>query len=225
MKALIFDSGALISLGMTGLVHELKELRKIFKGKFLITNDVKQEVIDRPLRIKRFEFDAMRTQNLLNLGFLELPESIGIKESEINKDKKRFMELANNIMVTDKRPVNLIHFGEASCLALSKILSEKEIENLIVIDERTTRLLSEKPENLRKIMERKLHTRIKENRENYKFFKDFKFIRSTELIYVAYKKGIVRVKNKNVLSALLYALKFKGTSISDEEIREIKRIG
>ena len=55
-------------------------------------------------------------------------------------------------------------------------------------------------------------------------YKKFKVIRSTELIYVAYKKGLVKLKGKLVLDALLWALKFKGCSISGDEIREIKKI-
>ena len=86
-------------------------------------------------------------------------------------------------------------------------------------------MLGEKPENLKKLMERRLHSKIITKKENYKFFKNFKFIRSTELIYVAYKKKLVRFKKGPVLDALLYALKFKGAAISGDEIREIKRIG
>ena len=75
----------------------------------------------------------------------------------------------------------------------------------------------------RKLMEGKLHTTILSRTENYKRFKDFKFIRSTELMYVAYKKGIVSSKDPKILDAILYALKFSGAAISDEEIAEIKR--
>ena len=225
MKALIFDSGALISLSMSSLIEELRSLKKIFNGKFLITKEVKGEVVDRPLIIKRFGLEAMRTQQLIDDGVLEMPSSMKISDSEISQKTYEFLNIANNIFETRKRPVHLIDVGEASCLALSRILDERGIENIIAIDERTTRMLGEKPENLKKLMEGKLHMPIFEKKQNYKAFKDFKFIRSTELIYVAYKKGLIRMKNKNVLDALLYALKFKGTAISDDEINEIKRIG
>lgn len=224
-KALIFDSGTLISLTMAGLLPELKELKKFFKGKFLITEDVKREVIDRPLNIKRFELEAMKVQALLDDKILEMPSSLGIKNSEISDEAKKFLDAANNTFYTNKREVHLIDLGESSCLALSKILTDNGIENIIAVDERTTRLLGEKPENLRELMERKLHMPVRANRANYGLFKNFNFIRSTELMYVAYKKGIVRIKDKNVLDALLYALKFKGAAISDDEIKEIKRIG
>ena len=51
-KAIIFDSGTLISFSMNGVTEELEKLKGIFEGKFLITPDVKREVIDRPKQRK-----------------------------------------------------------------------------------------------------------------------------------------------------------------------------
>ena len=210
---------------MAGLIPELKELKKIFKGKFIITKEVKSEIIDRPLTIKRFELEAMMLQELIDSGILEMPSSLNVSDAEIMEKTEQIMNIANNTFTGKERNIHLIDLGESSCLALSRILTEKKIENIVVVDERTTRLLGEKPENLKKYMESKLHFSLSENKSNYKFFQGFKFIRSTELMYVAYKKGIIKIKNKNLLDALLYALKFKGTAISDDEINEIKRIG
>ena len=86
-------------------------------------------------------------------------------------------------------------------------------------------MLCERPENLRDLFQRKLHTRINSKKENFKIFKGFSFIRSAELIYIAYKKDVLKLKDPAVLDAMLYALKFKGCAISDYEITEIKRIG
>jgi len=225
MKILIFDSGALISFAMSGLIGEIRNLKKIFGGKFIITKSVKEEIVDKPLTIKRFELEAMMIQQLLDDKILEMPSSLGIDDGEIVRGTQEILGVANNIFYTRKRPVHLIDAGEASCLALSRILSGKKIENIIAIDERTTRMLGEKPENLRKLMESKLHMPVFDKNADYKLFNGFKFIRSTELIYVAYKKNLISIKNKNVLDALLYALKFSGAAISDDEINEIKRIG
>jgi len=226
MKAIIFDSGTLINFAMNGSLEELKELKKIFNGKFLITSDVKKEVIDKPLTIKRFELEALKIKQLLDEKILEMPESIGVFKNEILRETENFLNLANNLFFSDNREIHLIDSGEASCLALGKILDNRKIENVIAIDERTTRMLGENPDNLIKLMSEKLHTRITAKKEKLKYFKDFRFIRSTELIYVAYKKGIIGLKDGNlVLDALLYALKFKGAAISDNEIMEIKKIG
>jgi len=224
-KVIIFDSSTLINFAMNGLIPEFIELKKIFNGKFLITKEVKEEIIDRPMEIKRFELEALKLKQLLEEGIIELPKSMGINEVEISQMTKEIMNTANNTFFGSKNAIHIIDLGEASCMALSKIFEQKGISNVISADERTIRILSEKPENLLSIFQKKLHTSITSNKKNYEVFKGFKFIRSSELMYVAYKKGIVKLKNGNVLDALLYAVKFNGCSISDEEISEIKRLG
>ena len=119
---------------------------------------------------------------------------------------------------------DLIDLGETACVALAKILNKNSIPNLLVIDERTTRMLCEKPDNLRKLLTKKHHTTIKYDKNSLAEFTGFKIIRSAELAFLAHKKGIVKIKDKKVLDALIYALKFKGCSISTEEIEELKRM-
>jgi len=223
-KAIIFDAGALISLSINGLLGELQKLRGIFNGDFLITEQVKSEVIDKPLKIKCFELEALKVQQLLENKVLKMADSLGIDNSLIKAKTEEIINLANNLFVSSNNKVNILQLGEASCLALSKILSEKKIENVIVIDERTTRMLVEKPENLKNLLEKKLHTPINLVKKDFSYFKEFKIIRSAELIYVAWKKNLIELKKGDVLDALLYALKFKGCSISDDEITEIKKL-
>lgn len=224
MKIIIFDSSTLITFAMNGLLEELKELKKIFPGKFIITKEVEYEVITRPIKIRRFELEAMKIQNLLEQKFLELPSSIGIKDFEISKETEIFTNIANNTFEAKGEEIHLIDSGESSCIALSKILNEKKISNIIAVDERTIRMLCEKPENLKQLFQKKLKVKINSRTENYSYFQNFKFIRSSELIYVAYKKKVIRWKNSNILNALLYGLKFKGCAISDDEIREIEKL-
>jgi hypothetical protein len=223
-KAIVFDSGTLINFAMNGMLQEFIDLRKIFNGKFLITREVKEEIIDRPMTIKRFELEALKIKKLLDEKILELPISLGIDENKISSMTKEILNIANNTFFGRQNPIHIIDSGEASCLALSKLLEEKGIKNVISADERTIRVLSEKPENLLSLLQKKLHTSITSDKKNYESFKGFKFIRSSELVYIAYKKGIVKLKNGNVLDALLYAVKFNGCSISDEEISEIKNL-
>ena len=222
MKFIIFDSSTIISLAMNGLLDKLEKLKKEFDGKFLITKEVYYEVVERPVTIKRFEFEAVMVKRLVENKTLEFHERISVKSRDVSNKTKEILDVANRIFFSNKKEINLIASGEASCLALSKILNDKRIENVVAVDERTTRLLGEKPENLKKIMEGKLHTKLDARKKNYDYFKGMKFIRSSELMYVAYKKGIFEINDKLLLDALLYALKFKGCSISDEEISEIK---
>jgi hypothetical protein len=225
-KILIFDASSLISIAMNGLLPELKELKKIFLGRFIIPEEVKWEIIDRPINIKKFELEALKLNELLNEGVLELPEVLGIKKEEISKKTEKLLDITNNTFFEKgKKEIHLIDLGETACLILSKILNEKKIKNILVIDERTTRLICEKPENLKKLLQKKMHTKIDIKRENLKEFKEFKIVRSTELIYIAYKKNLVKIKNPKILDALLYALKFKGCAISTEEIKTIKKLG
>lgn len=223
-KAIVFDAGTIITLSMNGLLDVFRELKKQFNGKFLITEEVEYEIIKRPMKIKKFELGALRIKQLLDEKVLELPSSVGIKDSLVQEKTHWFLNIANRTFFAEEKYIHLIDMGETSCLALSELLSKKGIENVISIDERTTRMLCEKPENLHKLLETKLHTKIRLKKENLAYFSKFRFIRSSELVYIAYKKNLVDLKNGNVLDALLYAVKYKGCSISRNEIEEMKRL-
>ena len=95
-------------------------------------------------------------------------------------------------------------------------------QNVFSVDERTARMLCEKPENLKRLFEKKFHTKVA-MKKSLTFLNSIKIIRSSELMYFAYKKGLIKLKN-NVLEALLYAVKFKGCSISFSEINKMKKL-
>lgn len=224
MKVLIFDSGTLINLSMNGFLYILKDLKETMKGKFIITEEVKYEVIDHPLNIKKFELGAIRIQELLAEGILELPSALDVNNEEIKRERDLFMSLANTSIEAENKWIEIVSKAEMSCLALSSELSKRKIENMIAIDERTTRILSEKPENLEKIMEKRFHYPVRAHLEKLKAFSNFKFVRSSELIYVAYKKGFLGLKGARALEASLYATKFHGSSISFEELEILKKL-
>lgn len=219
-KFLIFDAGPLISLTMNGLLDILEKLKENFEGEFIITPDVKREVIDKPLKIKKYELEGIKINNLLERGILKLSSEF-IPNNRLEKETYRIMKIANTSFRTYEN-INLIQRGEASCLAFSSLCNAR---NVIVVDERTVRLLSESPENLKKIMEKKLHASIRMNQKAVNQFKNFKFIRSAELLYIAYIKNLFKLKkDKTLLDALLYSVKFAGTSISSDEINEMKQL-
>ena len=231
-RAIIFDSSTLISFAMNGILDILRDLKKVFNGSFLITQDVKKEVVDIPMTITRFKLEALKIQHLLDEGVLEI-----YNEEGIQKRTKEILNIANSMFEGKDKNIKLVSAGEISCLALSEILSEKKILNVVAIDERTTRMLVENPEKLGSFLEKKMHTKIiykksppgvlqgqKERGNNFEIFKKFKIIRSAELVYIAYKKKLVKMGNGKLLDALLWAVKFKGCSISGDEIREIKRL-
>lgn len=227
MKVLIFDAGPLINFSMNGLLYIIESLKKNFNGKFIITEAVKYEVVDRPVKIQRFELEALRVQSLLDKKVIELPSSLNISKQELDKKTYDLMKNANSLLQNKGKKIEIVSKGEMSSLALSSILSERGIENIIALDERTTRLLSESPKELEDLISKKTHKHIKlssSDKNQFSDFKDFKFIRSTELAYVAYKKGLLNIKSDKALEAVLYATKFKGSSISWDEIKALKKL-
>ena len=68
--------------------------------------------------------------------------------------------------------IKIVSDAEMSCLAISSLCTEKKIESLISIDERTTRILAEKPQDLEKIISRKLHQKVNLKGEGIKAFKE-----------------------------------------------------
>ncbi|PXY71411.1 hypothetical protein CXX78_00210 [Candidatus Parvarchaeota archaeon] len=224
MKVLILDSGPLINLSMNGLLYLIEDLKKNFNGKFIITEQVKNEVYDRPKGIKRFKLGALRIKSLLDKKIIEPPSSLNITNKSIEEKTTEMMDLVNHSYKSRGQWINLVSKAEMSCLALNQELIKQKIDSIIAIDERTTRVICEKPENLEKLMTRRLHKQVRLKNPEIKKLKDHKIIRSSELVYVAYKKGIVKLKDPKVLEALIYATKFKGSSISFEEIDVLKKL-
>ena len=221
-KILVFDSGPLISLALNGLLHTLEELKKRFPGVALvITPSVKRETIDKAMSVKKYELEAVKLQTLLDSKVLTMSSEF-VQNNVLDRETKRILSVTNSTFKADGKFLSIVQEGEASCLAFTNLCN---CDSLIVIDERVTRLFTESPENLKAIMERKLHMQIFVVSKNFKEFKKFRFIRSTELVYFAYKNNLYSYKkDKNTLDALLYALKYSGTSISSKEIDEIKNL-
>jgi hypothetical protein len=222
MKFAILDSGPLISLTLNGLLHTIEKLKQKFpEVNFIVTPHVKKEVVDKALTVKKYELEAVKIQSLMEKEII-LPSSDFVANNKLEKETQRIMNVANSTLKADRELLNVVQIGEASCLAFANLCN---CENIIVIDERVTRLLTESPQNLKAIQERKLHMPVAINVKNLKEFKNFRFIRSAELAYIAYKNNLYDYKkDKVLLDAILYSLKFAGTSISSKEITEIKSL-
>lgn len=224
MKVLIMDSGILINFSLNGLLYLIPQLKKATGVRFVITGDVKFETVDRPVGVPRFEFGALQVLEMMKNKDIEMPEDFGVSRQELENLRDRIMQSANHALRSRDQWIQIVSNAEISCLALSQILSEKGVENMIGIDERTTRLLSEKPENLEEIISSKIHQRIQLEKKNLLDFKNFRFIRSSELVYVAFKKGLLKMDDPRTLEAALFATKYKGSSISFDEIKELKKL-
>ena len=208
---------------MNGLLYVIEELKKNFDGEFFITHEVKKEVYDNPLNIKQFELGALGINNLIVNGVIKLPEEQNISRETIAQRTRDIMEKTNHAMHADGEWIQLVSDAEISCFALALEFKEQNVDTIVAIDERTARMLAEQPENLKELMSQKLHRNI-EIASKLPDISGISCIRSSELVYVAYKKGLVNLKHPQTLEALLYATKFKGSSISWDEIETIKRL-
>lgn len=224
MKLLIFDSGPLINFSLNGMLSLIDALKADFNGKFIITEDVQKEVCERPLHINKFEWGALKIGHLLTKKVLELPESMDLNSQELNRKTGELMRCANTAFSANGRKITLVSDAEISCIALAQQAKEKGHDPLLVIDERTARLLCEAPEQVEQLMSSKLHTRVTADAKCLQAFKGVSCIRSSELAYVAYKKGLVEIKDPHVLEALIYATKFKGAAISWDEMNALKKL-
>jgi len=212
-KALIFDSSTIITLALNNLLYIFAPLKKKFNGHFFITSSVKKEIVDRPMKMKRFELEAL---SILKLIKDEVFEIIDPPQQET----VQLCNIANNTFKARGEFMQIMHEGEASCLALYKALKKQNYKVALVIDERTTRMLCENPLNLLSLFEKKLHIEVIAKQSNFEEFRRVDIIRSAELCFIAYKKGIISLptSTNEAISALLFASKFKGCSISYEEI-------
>ncbi len=133
-KYLIFDTGSIITISMNGLLYVLEKLKENFNGEFIITPDVKMELIDRPLNIKKYEFEAIKVKNLLEKGILKNSSEF-IADKNLKSETQKILRNINSSFKSGGKKINLIHSGEASCLAFANLCN---CENVIVVDERNT---------------------------------------------------------------------------------------
>ena len=226
MKSLIFDAGPVISLATNSLLWILKPLKEEFKGKFYITEAVKRELVDRPLEIKKFKFEAIQVEKLIEEGTLEI-----IDDNFIRENTPVLLDTANGIFRAFNNYMRIVHFAEMSVIAAANSINA----DAIVIDEKTTRLLMENPKNLAEILKKTLHASIGINENNLRDFRakvsKIKTIRSVELVTIAYEHGLldsyitkIPDSKKNLLESVLWGVKLNGCAVSRDEIEQIVRL-
>lgn len=219
MAKLICDSSSLISLSESCLLGSLEFLKKNTAGmEFRIPPEVMRETIQRPLKIRRFEYSAIRLNHLLQqrtASLVEYPDTTRLAD--------KLLQMANNIFSVGGRQLQLVQRGEAECLAVYK----KAGASALLIDEKTTRLLLESPETLLKKISTEYEQKIEVNQEALAEWKErtggIFVMRSSELLAVAAAKGFFRryaSMEKQALQASLYAVRNAGCSVSEEHMRQ-----
>lgn len=214
----ICDSGPLISLSNNCLFSILPFLSQRSKVDFIIPSGVENEIVNTPIRISKYAFAAMRFK-----------KAITAQEITVIKPKnllaQKIKNTANNIFSIKGKPLQIVHEGEAECLALYQDYKCQAL----VIDEKTTKLLIEAPEKLRDIMQHEYGEKIDFNakamREFAKLTQGVKILRSTELTAIAAQKGYFDMfpKPREALAAALTSLKNAGCSITEGEIDELAK--
>jgi len=223
MKTLLFDAGPIISLTTTNLLWILEELKKKSRANFSMTIGVKQELIDRPLETRRFKFEALQVQSLVERGIISV-----IKDDVVKAKANQLLNLANSILSAHGQNIKIVQVGEMETLAAALLYKA----DAIVIDERITRTLLENPKGLQQLMEKRLHMQLKTNefalREFEEATKHVTIIRSFELVTIAYETGlldkfIVKMPNarRELLESILWGVKLNGCSVTDDEIDTI----
>ena len=222
-KALLFDTGPIISLAINNLLWLVPELKQRFGGEFYITEAVRKELVANPLKGKRFKFEAMQVENLIEKGVLKL-----IDDKMVKQKADQLRDLANRIFYLHKHPMQIVQDGEMETLAAAITMG---IET-IVVDERITRLLVEKPDQIEKTLEKKMHSDVTVDREKLARFgatvKHLQIIRSVELVTISFELGLLNKylveiphARRELLDSVLWAVKLNGCSVTDEEINEI----
>ena len=225
MRTLVFDAGPIITLTLNHLMWTLSHMQKDFGGKFYIPEAVRRELIDRPLEINRFKFEALHTNRYVKKGTITV---YPIKEYE--KMTQEIMDLANAAFIAHENPIRIVHAGEIQVIALALILKS----DAVVIDERTAIELIEHPDNIRQRLSKRLHTRVSVDQQKLEKLKDMleglHVIRSADIMVVAYEKGLLdRYLPEEpydigiLLDAVLWGLKLNGCTIAKKEIESIVR--
>ena len=218
MRKIIFDSSTIISISEKCLTHLLRGLGLEGNVDFLVPQSVYGETVERPLKIKRFELGALRIQQAVEEGWLQL-----VKPNAVTKDlTRKILDTANSLFFVGGAPLTIIQRGEAETLAVCKHLEA----GMVAIDERTTRMLIEDPWRLQEYVaykQQQQNVRLNEGRlqEFSKLLSDIEVVRSVELVALAYERGYFKgtlLPSKQALEAALYALKFAGCAVSGSEI-------
>jgi len=217
-ESVVCDSSSLISLASVGHLPALAFMRRYFPGEFVIGDEVKRECVDEPLKARSHTLTALRLQLAMADGIVsvESPRGLSRRADDV-------LWVANNLFYAGGRPLTIMHRGEAESVALALELCVPNI----LIDERTTRMLMEKPELLRQHFGLELGREILMNEKYAERFRrmteGLQAFRSSELLILAYERGYFArfgQQERHALEASLYGVKFAGCSIGFSEIAE-----
>ncbi|MBD3304299.1 hypothetical protein GF343_04070 [Candidatus Woesearchaeota archaeon] len=223
MKAVLFDAGPIISLTTNNLLWLLEPLKEKFNGEFYLTEGVRKEIVEKPIKTKKFKFEALQVQHMIEKGVLKV-----ISSDKIKGTAEHLLDLSSSIFYVHGNPLKPLQLGELECLAAARIMNIP----YIVVDERVTRLLLENPGQLEELLEKRMHADVHvKSAKLAKLHKEVagvKLIRSFELVAIAYELGLldrylvkIPKARKQLLQAVLWGIKLNGCSVGHKEIDEV----
>ena len=217
---IVFDSSTLISFSESCLVGALPFLKEKTGARFLITPEVRNEIVNRPLHVSAHAFSALRLRRLIDERVLEVAEPPqGTAET--------LLSLANGLFVIKGGPVEIFQAGEAECVAFLAAGGA----DAIAVDEKTTRLLLEDPykmlDKVRMEFRSKVDIDAEKLRQWRKLVGTATVMRSSELLAIAAEKGYLREFGSSqgeALHAALFSLKSAGCSLTTKELGEYSQV-
>jgi len=212
-RKVVCDSSSLISLSMNCMLPLIVELSE--SADFMITKTVYDEIITNPRRSGHHMMGPLQFSALIKNGILQVEQANQSMVSDI-------LSLSNRTYYTHHAPLEIIQRGEAEALALASN------SGILLVDERTLRFLIEAPKQLRDLLQFRTHHGVSMDESMRRAFQRYcegiKIIRSSEIVAVAYEKGILEKyflgEAREVLATCLWSLKSKGCSLSTEDVEE-----
>jgi len=225
MTVIVVDSSTIISCAMNCLLWVFDELKK--QGvKFVVPIGVKNEVIDTGLKSQRFKYEAIRVLHHFVNGTFET------YTGDLSRETSELLSYSNSSFYIKNQPLRVLQDTDVQVAVLAK----KIRADAILTDERTLRLFIEDPDSIKNFLESKFHEGVSVNESSLHKFTDYMqkipVMRSVELVTYAVDAGIFdpTIKRcasmkgidcrKEVISGLLYALKFSGCAVSFEEVND-----
>ena len=206
----VADAGPLISLSNTCMLWVLRKLPfEIFLPPWVVN-----EVSRFPRSTKQYKLSALRINEYIAAGIL--------REAELGRTgeniARRVQQLANSAYTVHHRPLRIIQRGEAEAVALATLT-----DRVMLVDERTIRLLLEDPFELKNILQKRVGCRVHLDKntveELHDLAGDVLMLRSADIVAYAHEEGILG-KDEEYLRAALYALKYAGCAVSEREIQD-----
>lgn len=225
MTVIVIDSSTIISCAVNCMLWVFDELKA--KGvRFVVPAGVKHEVIDSGLSSQKFKLEAIRVMHhFSNKTFEEY-------DGDLKAETSRLLGWSNSSFYIRNKQLSVLQDTDVQVAVLAKKIGA----DAILTDERTLRLFIENPDSIKKFLESKFHEKVTVNENALHSFTEYMHripvMRSAELIVYSFENGIfdptlkrcatsgIPNCQREVISGLLFALKFAGCAISFEEVND-----